>query len=323
MTRTSEGDRARRTSFAPYCPGRAVSRLAPRLPAVIALAAALACGSDSPPPSTPTPTPPPPQAPTTAYLAGAGDIADCTVPFAAATGKLLDSFVGTVFTVGDNVYPTGSAESFATCYEQTWGRHVYRTRPTAGNHEYAVAGAEPYFRYFGSAAGSPSAGYYAFDAGNWRVLVLNTNVPINTGSVQYAWVQTELASNAAPCTLVLMHHPLFSSSEHGPQTFVRDVWRVLYQYGVELVLSGHDHDYERFAPQDPDGRADSVRGVRQFVVGTGGAPTYALSKSLPNSELQASVHGVLKLVLQSTSYSWQFVSIPGVSFSDNGTGACR
>ncbi len=134
MIRASEGDVARRKSFFARCVSHAFCRRARYVAAVASLAAALACGSDSPPPATPTPTPPPPTVPTTAYLVGAGDIADCTVPFAAATGKLLDSISGTVFTVGDNVYPTGSAEHFANCYEQTWGRHRYRTRPAAGNH---------------------------------------------------------------------------------------------------------------------------------------------------------------------------------------------
>jgi hypothetical protein len=292
------------------------------LASVIALAAALACGSDSPTPSTPTPTPPP-QTPTTAYLAGAGDIADCTLSAVTATAKLLDSIPGTVFTLGDNVYPSGTADAFANCYGPNWGRHLRRTWPVPGNHDYDIPGGGPYFDYFGDAAGSRGAGYYAFDAGNWRVLALNTSIPIGAGSVQHAWVQFELASNTAACTLVLMHHPLFSSSQHGPQSFVKDVWKLFYQYGVELVLAGHDHSYERFAPQDPDGRADPARGVRAFVVGTGGGASYAFTRFLPNSEAQAAVHGVLKLVLQSTSYSWQFVSIPGESFSDNGTGTCR
>jgi acid phosphatase type 7 len=294
-----------------------------RLAAVAFLAAALACGSD--PPTTPTPTPPPPTPPPaqTAYLVGAGDIADCGFPFVTATAKQLDSISGTVFTLGDNVYQSGSAEAFANCYAPTWGRQLARTRPVPGNHDYDVAGAQPYFQYFGAAAGSPGLGYYSFEAGNWLVLALNSNVPIGAGSAQYAWVQDELASSTALCTLVLMHHPLFSSSMHGPQAFVRDVWRVLYRYDVELVLTGHDHVYERFAPQDPDGRSDPTHGIRLIIAGTGGSPNYDFKGFQPNSVVQASVHGVLRLVLQPTSYSWQFLPIPGDSFSDSGTGVCR
>jgi acid phosphatase type 7 len=321
MIRASEADNVGRTSFAWRCAGRAAFKPVLRLAAVVSLAAALACGSD--PPTTPTPPTPPPQIPTTAYLVGAGDIADCTQPFAEATAKLLDSIPGTVFTVGDNVYPSGTAERFANCYASTWGRHLARTRPAPGNHEYDVPGATPYFEYFAGMEGSGAAGYYAFDAGNWRVLVLNSAVPIAAGTAQYAWVQSELAWNKTQCTLVLMHHPLFSSSQHGPQAFVRDVWRVLYQNNVELVVAGHDHGYERFAPQDPDGRSDPTRGLRLIVAGTGGCVNYAYTGVQANSEVRAAVHGVLKLTLQSTSYTWQFVPIAGESFTDSGTGTCR
>lgn len=325
MLLASKGDIAGRKWFAVRCTAHAVSRLVLRLAAVAPLAAALACGSGSsnpPPIPTPTPTPTPP-VPTTAYLVGAGDIADCGYPFVTATARLLDSYSGTVFTLGDNAYPSGSAESFSTCYAPTWGRQLARTRPVPGNHDYQTAAAGPYFDYFGAAAGSAGEGYYSFDAGNWLVLALNSNIPIGAGSVQYGWVQSQLSSSTAPCTLVLMHHPLFSSSQNGPQAFVRDIWRVLYQHNVDLVLTGHDHGYERFAPQDPDGHSDPARGVRLIVSGTGGGPSYAFTRFQANSEVQASVHGVLKLVLQSTSYSWQFVSIPGESFSDSGTGTCR
>jgi hypothetical protein len=323
MLLASEGDIAGWKWFAVRCTAHAVSRLVLHLAAVASLAAALACGSGSSnPPPIPTPTPTPP-VPTTAYLVGAGDIADCGYPFVTATAKLLDSYPGTVFTLGDNVYQNGSAEAFANCYAPTWGRQLARTRPVPGNHEYDVAGALPYFQYFGAAAGSPGMGYYSFEAGNWLVLALNSNIPIGPGSVQYAWVQDELGSSTALCTLVLMHHPLFSSSQHGPQAFVRDVWRVLHRYDVELVLAGHDHVYERFAPQDPDGRADPTHGIRLIIAGTGGSPNYAFTGFQANSVVQASVHGVLRLVLQSTSYSWQFVPIAGESFTDSGTGVCR
>lgn len=289
---------------------------------VIACAAATAwlssCGGN-----TPTgPTPPPPSG--DAVLVGAGDIAWCSdLTAAEATAKLLDATPGTIFTAGDNVYDNGSLESFQRCYEPNWGRHKNRTRPSPGNHEYDAAGAAGYFAYFGSNAGPANLGYYSYNLGTWHIVSLNSLVPAKSGSAQLAWLESDLSENQAPCTLAYWHFPLFSSGQNGPKQAMQDVWRLLYDQGVDVVLSGDDHLYERFGPQDPDGRRDPARGIRQFTVGTGGAALYQFVRVAPNSEVRFSAYGVLKLTLRSGTYDWEFLPVAGGSFRDFGTGPCH
>jgi hypothetical protein len=254
-----------------------------------------------------------------ATFVGAGDIANCEHPGAALTARLLQSIPGEVFTLGDHVYPNGTTESFSTCYESTWGAHRWRTRPTPGNHDWDVDGGRPYLAYFGPSAGR---GYYSFDLGAWHVLSLNSNIGAQPGSAQYEWVRADLVAHPAACTLAYWHHPLFSSGPNGNNPQMQAMWRLLDEAGVELVMVGHDHVYERFAPQDADGRPTPA-GIREFVVGTGGAPLYGVSSVRPNSEVRGNhAWGVLKLNLRAGSYHWEFVPAGGESFRDFGSASC-
>jgi hypothetical protein len=199
-----------------------------------------------------------------------------------------------------------------------------------GNHEYMTQGAQGYYAYFGAAAGDPARGYYSYQVGSWHVVVLNSNCEevggCGAGSPQEAWLRADLAANRSECALGYWHHPRFSSgSVHGDNAFMRDLWRTLQELGVDVVLTGHEHNYERFAPQDADGRADPTRGIREFVVGTGGHPTlYPFAPPRPNSEVrETGTYGVLKLTLGSGSYDWQFLPTAGSSFADTGSGACH
>ena len=282
------------------------------------------------PTDTPLPTPTGTPADNDPVLVGAGDIASCSGSGDEATAALLDDITGTVITLGDNVYSSGTAREFADCYGPSWGRHKERTRPSAGNHDYRTNNASGYFDYFGAAAGDPSRGYYSYDLGAWHIVVINSNCAevggCQTGSPQEQWLRADLAAHPAACTLAYWHHPRFSSgSSHGSSSSMEPIWRTLYDANAELVLSGHEHNYERFAPQDPAGQADDARGIREFVVGTGGGSHYGFDTPLPNSEVRNSdTFGVLKLTLHPGSYDWQFVPIAGKSFSDSGTNvACH
>ncbi|MGI9605612.1 MAG: Ig-like domain-containing protein [Acidimicrobiales bacterium] len=260
-------------------------------------------------------------------LVGAGDIAS-DVPEDAATAALLDSIPGTVITLGDNAYSDGTAAEFNAFYDPTWGRHKSRTRPSVGNHDYHTPGAAGYFGYFGSAAGDPATGYYSYDVGSWHVVVLNSNCAEVGGcgalDPQGQWLAADLAANPVDCTAAYWHHPLFTSSAiRPPDPRTQELFQMLYDAGADVVLSGHEHQYERFGLQDPQGNADPGRGIRQFVVGTGGRALYALGSPMPNSEVSNdTAHGVLKLTLDASSYDWEFVPIAGQSFTDSGSSAC-
>lgn len=265
---------------------------------------------------------------TTAVLVGAGDIASCDSVGDEATAKLLDGIPGTVFTTGDNVYASGTTKEFNQCYDPSWGRHKSRTRPSAGNHEYQTPDAAGYYGYFGASAGDPRKGYYSYKRGVWHIVVLNSNCSAvggcEAGSAQERWLRAALAAHPTNCTLAYWHSPRFSSGSHGSNTSVQPFWKALYDYGVELVVNGHDHHYERFAPQNASGRADARYGIREFVVGTGGKNHYPIRTILPNSEVRnADTFGVLKLTLRSTSYDWQFVPQAGKTFTDSGSEACH
>jgi predicted phosphohydrolase len=253
----------------------------------------------------------------------AGDIGDCDTDSDEATAALLDSLPGTVLTVGDHAYPWGAAADFRNCYEPTWGRHKARTRPSPGNHEYDAAGAAAYFAYFGPSAGPTGRGYYSFDLGEWHVVSLNSNVAVEAGSEQGRWLRADLSAHRSQCTLAYWHHPLFSSGDHGNNPRLLDVWRILYEFGVDVVANGHDHDYERFGRQTPGAVADPVRGIREFVVGTGGTALRPFATVQANSRARESaVHGVLKLTLRAQDYDWEFVPVAGESFWDGGQGFC-
>jgi hypothetical protein len=273
----------------------------------------------------PSQTPLPPILPTSEYvMAGAGDIASCESNGDEATALLLDGIEGTIFTTGDNVYESGTFDEFTNCYDPSWGRFKDRTFPSAGNHDYGIAGAEGYFRYFGAAAGNPDEGYYSYTLGAWHIIVTNSNLPVASGSRQEQWLRADLAAHPAICTLAYWHHPLFSSgSYHGGNNNMRPIWQALYDYGADVVLNGDEHNYERFEPQDPNGMADPGRGIRQFVIGTGGNGHYSFGPPLANSVVRNSdTYGVLKLTLHSNSYSWEFIPEAGGTFTDTGAAPC-
>ena len=261
---------------------------------------------------------------TETILVGAGDIADCDNVGEHATARLLDEIEGIVFTLGDHAYPEGTAAEFSRCYAPTWGRHKPRTRPSPGNHDYHVTDAAAYYDYFGAASGPRGKGYYSYDVGAWHVIVLNTSISIGSSSEQVQWLRDDLARHRRTCTLAYFHRARFSSGRHGSSTTPLAAWRVLYEAGTDVVLSAHDHLYERFAPQTPDGIADSVRGIRQFTVGTGGAGLSRLGTRQPNSEALDNTHyGVLRLHLGRGSYRWFFLNAADGATLDSGAEACR
>jgi hypothetical protein len=264
-------------------------------------------------------------------LVGAGDIASCDdLAGARATGKLIENIPGTVFAAGDLAYPDGSDENFANCYGPAWGRFKDRTRPAPGNHEYHGDGASGYVRYFGAAAGDPKKGYYSYDLGTWHIIALNSECAevggCDASSSQGQWLRQDLAQHPKACTLAYFHKPLFSSgAAHGNDPLMKPLWQVLYQAHADIVINGHDHDYERFAPQDPEGSADPDHGIREFVVGSGGKNSHrVMAAPKPNSEVRnADTFGVLKLTLHAKSYDWEFVPEAGKSFTDSGAGHCH
>lgn len=254
-------------------------------------------------------------------VVAAGDIAMCDLPGAAATARLIDGIPGEVLALGDNVYPLGTAEAYATCYESTWGRHRGRTRPTPGNHDWDVGRGAPYFAYFGQAAGN-GTGYYSFDLGGWHIISLNSNNGTGATSPQAAWLRADLAAHPSPCTLAFWHHPRFSSGPSGNTESVQHLWHLLDIAGVDVVLAGHDHMYERFALLNNEG-VPSPTGIRSFVVGTGGAYLYGPQAVQPYSEARGFAWGVLRLTLRAAGYSWAFVPVAGSSFRDEGSDACQ
>jgi hypothetical protein len=262
-----------------------------------------------------------------AVLVGAGDIADCGLDDDSATAALVDSIAGSVFTAGDNAYPDGTVAQFRDCYGPTWGRFLARTRPAAGNHDWVTKDLAGYLGYFGAAAAPNGKSWYSYDLGAWHVVVLDSDCSSVGGcaadSAQGRWLAADLRASTARCTLAIWHQPRFSSGEHGNDTEVAPFWQTLYDAGADVVINGHDHDYERFAPQDPNGRPDATRGIREFVVGTGGAALRPFPTTAANSELRVAVaHGVIRLVLHAASYDWTFLSSSG-TFGDAGHGTCH
>jgi uncharacterized protein YjdB len=258
-------------------------------------------------------------------LVGAGDISDCGNDNDEATAKLLDGISGTVYTTGDNAYSDGTSTEYQQCYDPTWGRHKARTKPSPGNHDYHTSGAAGYYGYFGSLAGPSGRGYYSYDLGDWHIISLNSEVSMSAGSAQETWLRTDLAASTKQCTLAYWHKPRFSSgTNHGSLSSAQPLWQALYDFHAEIVLNGHEHNYERFAPQTPTGTADATNGIREFVVGTGGESHYTGNSPIANSQVfNGSTFGVLKLTLSAGTYSWQFIPVSGQSFTDSGSGTCH
>jgi hypothetical protein len=254
-----------------------------------------------------------------AVLVGAGDISTCSNDNDEATAKLLDGISGTVFNAGDNAYDSGSFTEYTNCYDPTWGRHKSRTKPSPGNHEYGTSGAAGYFQYFNN----PPA-YYAYNLGAWRIYSLNSEVDVSSSGSQATWLQSDLAANPKQCVLAYWHKPRWSSgSTHGSTSNMQAIWQILYNAGAEVVVSGHEHNYERFAQMNASGATVS-QGMREFVVGTGGIGHYGFGSALASSEVRNSTaFGVLKLTLHSSSYDWQFVPVAGSTFTDSGSAKCH
>lgn len=247
-------------------------------------------------------------------------------PGVSQTAALLDRLPGALLILGDLVYWRGSAEEFAGCYDPAWGRHKARSYPVPGNHEYRSDAAAPYFDYWGPRAGARGKGYYSFDLGAWHIVALNSNLPMDPGSAQETWLRRDLAASEADCILAYWHHARFSSGLHGDQDQVSGAFSALYAAGASLVLASHDHHYERFAPMDAAGRRDASRGLRSFVVGTGGGqlrPGTIRKPLRDNSEaIDGATWGVLELTLYPKSYAWRFVPVAGQSFTERGRADC-
>ena len=258
-------------------------------------------------------------------LIAAGNISRCDSQNDDKTANLLDHLGGTVITVGDNAYASGSLTEFQNCYAPTWGRSLPRTQPTPGDKDYQTAGASGYFSYFGAAAGDPSKGYYSYDLGAWHIIALNSSLSTSTGSAQEQWLKADLAGTTGQCILAYFHYPLYAS-QNGSQVWgpMQPLWNDLYAARADVVLGAHYQFYERFAQQTPSGVADPQGGIREFVVGTGGQSWSAFGTPRPTSQVRATqTWGVLKFTLHSTSYDWQFIPITGQTFTDAGTTACH
>ena len=264
-----------------------------------------------------------------AVIVAAGDIADCASMGDEQTAALLREIPGTVIALGDNAYERGSLRDYRSCYQPSWGSQKSRTKPAPGNHDYESKSAAPYFSYFGTQAGPPGKGYYAYDLAGWRVYSLNSNCSsiggCGEGSPEYKWLVADLRLNPRECVAAYWHHPRFSSGSHGNYARMQPIWKALYNAGAELVLVGHDHDYERFAPLDATGNPDAGHGIREFVVGTGGKSHYRFGKSiLATSQVRNDdTFGVLRVTLHPDAYDWQFMPVAGANFTDAGTTPCH
>lgn len=296
-----------------------------RRPIVVLLIGLAACADPGATPASPRPTST--VVGDAARLIAAGDIAACEVEGDSATAALVASLGDdpTVATLGDHVYPSGTRENYAECYDPVWGAWLDRTRPTMGNHDAEVDGGAAYHAYFGDRAGAPGAAWYSYELGDWHVVVLDSNcelIDCGAGSAQYEWLVADLAASEAKCTLAYQHHPRFSSGVHGDYEPVAPLWELLTEAGVDVLLAGHDHMYERFAPQTPDRVADPG-GIRQFTVGTGGRGIRGAVRLAANSELIIDdAFGVLELTFHADAYDWRFLTVDG-AVADAGTGACH
>jgi acid phosphatase type 7 len=272
-------------------------------------------------------------------IEAAGDIACDQLPTDAATCQQLATSaliagrpLAAVLALGDNQYESGDLAAFQQFYDPTWGRFKSITHPVIGNHEYRVPGGAGYFQYFGAAAGNPRTGYYSFDVGSWHLIALNSNCAqagCGAGSAQEKWLKSDLArTRARRCTLAYWHQPHFSSGlagdDDGGQNPTFDFWNDLYAAGADVVLGGHDHDYERFGLQDPDGEPEPAFGLRQFVVGTGGKSQVRFGALSTNSQVRnTGTYGVLEMTLHRSSYSWRFIPVAGKAFTDSGSERCH
>lgn len=298
---------------------------------VVGLALLVTARLGAPPPVAPgptnsgiaTPSTPPASFPSGApyaVLLAVGDIAYCDSSADDQVGELAARLPGTIALLGDNAYPRGSSGDYENCFDPVWGGLRDRLRPVPGNHEYETKRASGYFSYFGAGAGDPAEGWYSYDLGGWHLIALNSECDAiggcGNGSRQLSWLVADLEAHPAVCTLAYWHHPRFSSGRHGDDDMTDALWDALAAANTDVVLFGHDHDYERMAPID---------GMRSFVVGTGGRSLYAWPGSPgPHTEVRANdTYGLLELRLAEADYSWRFIPAGGGTFTDTGSGTCR
>jgi hypothetical protein len=248
-------------------------------------------------------------------VVAAGDIASCETTGAAETALLVQALgPDVVLALGDNAYPNGSADDYARCYDPTWGAFKETTFPTPGNHDYATRGAAGYFGYFGRRARAP---FYSFNLGPWHVVSLNSEVSHGLGSPQVRWLRRNLAADRSRCELLYWHRPRWSGGAHGSNPGMFALWRAAYDLGADLVLAGHDHNYQRFYKLNAYGRLDRRHGVRQVVVGTGGKDLYDAGTRVPHRAAASSTtHGVVELTLRAGEYDLRFVPVAGSSWTD-------
>ena len=279
----------------------------------------------TPEPEVPTTPPPniPPPGPSSTFVNVLGDTGWCGSPALAPLSTLLGRLEGDILLAGDLAYPSGTMEEFRNCFEPSFGRYKSRMRASPGNHDYVSSvTATSYFEYFGDRSGPNRLGYYSFRAAEWTIFMLNSNVPIGRTSAQYAFVRERMQQSPTRCTMAVLHHPFDSSGVNGPTPSLRDMWELMYNLGGDVVIAGHDHLYERHAPVDPSQRRDDARGIRQFTVGTGGAPLYSRVRAATNSELLISSWGVLRLKLDPALYEWTFLDMNGTTV-DHGLNVCH
>ena len=262
------------------------------------------------------------------FLTGAGDISVCDYETDDATAALLENIPDLIFTLGDTQYNGSSYEKYMNCFDKSWGAYKDRMIPVVGNHEYEDENAAGFYDYFANEMDPDRLGYYSMDIGAWHVIVLNSQCGAVGGcdekSPQVQWLVNDLENDSHLCTLALWHHPRFSTGYHESDATLDTIWRTMVAYDVELVLNGHDHNYERFAPMDGDGNIDLSDGTRMIIVGTGGAdlrPQYL--ENLASVVYNNSTHGVLQLKLEYGTYSWEFIPVEGSTFSDSGWGYCK
>ena len=261
------------------------------------------------------------------YRSGTGTSTACRQLY--TSNLLVNGDFDAVLALGDLQYNSGSITDFDEVYDPTWGRVKSIKYPVVGNHEYGQSNASGYFQYFGSRAGTAGQGWYSFDVGSWHIVAINSECDriggCGTGSPEETWLRNDLAAHPAQCTIAMWHKGRYSSGHDGDNTFMQAMWADLYNAGVEMLLSGHSHDYERFAPQDVSGHLDQSHGVRQFIVGTGGAFFTGLGSSIDaNSQAHHNdTHGVLQLTLRSGAYDWKFLPEAGKTYSDSGTTSCH
>ena len=277
----------------------------------------------SEPARVPTPPVPVPAPSPEAVVAAAGDIASSGYGDE-ATASLLDTLnPDAVLTLGDNAYTSGSPSEFSSFYQPTWGRHRAKTKPAVGNHEYKTAGAAGFFDYFGPLAGQRGQAYYSFDLAGWHIVALNSNIERTAGSPQETWLRNDLARNSSRCVLAYWHHPRWNIGTKGDDATQAALWNALYDHGADVVLVGHDHNYQRYYRLDKNGARDDARGIRQFTVGTGGVGHYGVTARAPAETVNADTYGVLRLTLRPGAYDWRFLPEAGKTFTDAGSESCH